>query len=169
MCWARVGTESWSHGLPETIYKLSGFSFYFAKVCEYWNFLRVQIRNDSIYAGVSTETCRAPADRRFYLSLLWKSHGMFVKYHEQGRAGRVKRKPCRLSFFLRLTLDVSFNWARTKHEMSRQKDPFDVRPPSIDCKCFRMQSLRHWHSQAANVLIPACLGSGPSECYVLRF
>ena len=31
-----------------------------------------------------SETCHAPG-RRFYLSLLWKSHGMFVKYRKQGR------------------------------------------------------------------------------------
>ena len=39
-----------------------------------------------------------------------------------------KKETALPSLFLRLTLDVSSNWVRTKHEMSRQKDPFDVMP-----------------------------------------
>ena len=87
-------------------------------------FLRHQIRNDSIYTGVSTETCHAPPDRRFYLSLLWKESRHICEISQAARKRRVKRKPCRL--FSRLTLDVSSNWVRTKHEMSRQKDSFDA-------------------------------------------
>lgn len=49
-----------------------------------------------------SETCHAPSDRRFYLSLLWKSHGMFVKYRKQGRNELVKRKPCRRSLLFRV-------------------------------------------------------------------
>ena len=139
------GTESWSQGLPETIYKLSGFSFYFAKVCEYWNFLRLQIRNDSIYTRVSTvrDLSRTFGPSILFIITLKKSrHVCKISQARKERVGKKEALPS-LSPLPRLTLDVSFNWVRTKHEMSRQKDSrsFDVKLAD-SLQCLGMQSLR---------------------------
>ena len=67
---------------------------------------------------------------------------MFVKYRKERVVGKKEALPS-LSPLPRLTLDVSFNWVRTKHEMSQQKDSrsFDVKLAD-SLQCLGMQSLR---------------------------